>query len=114
MEDALEHVGISPQVSSSLINGNSNSNNNNKDVNELLRFSKAKGIEFNRFGLEGHAQRWQIMERIDFAANRGEEKWYRIFLYIPEETDAFLHQLSFFDFKYSKVPSLEQLSIHIF
>lgn len=53
MEDALEHVGISPQVSASLINGNSNSNNNNKDVNELLRFSKAKGIEFNRFGLEG-------------------------------------------------------------
>ena len=63
---------------------------------------KDKGAEgdWNRFGLEGHAQRWQIMERIDFAANRGEEKWYRIFLYIPEETDAFLHQLSFFDFKY--------------
>ena len=28
MEDALEHVGISPQVSSSLINGNSNSSDN--------------------------------------------------------------------------------------
>lgn len=48
----------------------------------------------------GFAQRWQIMERVDFAANKGEEKWYRIFVHIPEDTNAFLHQLSFFDFKY--------------
>ena len=72
-----------------------------KGVKIDLKYSdKGPKGDWIRWGNPGFAQRWQIMERVDFAANKGEEKWYRIFVHIPEDTNAFLHQLSFFDFKY--------------
>ena len=49
MEDALASVGIPEQVSSSFV---ADSNGNNKD-GALPRFAKAKGVKFNKFGLEG-------------------------------------------------------------
>ena len=72
-----------------------------KGIKIDLRYSdKGAESDWGRFGLTGHAQRWQVMERVDFAANKGEEKWYRVFVHIPDDTDAFRHQISFFDFKY--------------
>ena len=72
-----------------------------KGIKIDLRYSDKGGeSDWGRFGLTGHAQRWQVMERVDFAANKGEEKWYRVFVHIPDDTDAFRHQISFFDFKY--------------
>ena len=48
MEDALASVGIPEQVSSSFV---ADSKGDNKNL--LPRFAKAKGVKFNKFGLEG-------------------------------------------------------------
>ena len=73
---------------------------------------KEKGIEFNlkysfeghkqdwtRWGVPGHAQRFQIMEPYKETTKKNKTKWYRIGYFVPADTRTDKHTISLFDFK---------------
>ena len=73
---------------------------------------KEKGIEFNlkysfeghkqdwtRWGVPGHAQRFQIMEPYKETTKKNKTKWYRIGYFVPADIRTDNHTISLFDFK---------------
>ena len=73
---------------------------------------KEKGIEFNlkysfeghkqdwtRWGVPGHAQRFQIMEPYKETTKKNKTKWYRLGYFVPADIRTDKHTISLFDFK---------------
>ena len=71
-----------------------------------------KGIEFNisytdkgdqndweRWGIPGHAQRFQIMEPIKKVTKKNKTKWYRVGYFLEKDVFSKDHNFSLFDFK---------------
>ena len=71
-----------------------------------------KGIEFDlkysyeghekdwkRFDIEGHAQRFQIMEPYKETTKKNKTKWYRVGYFVPVDIRTDKHTISLFDFK---------------
>ena len=60
---------------------------------------KGSRDDWTRYGSEGHAQRYQWLERISHVAKRGSDHWYKLSYHIPKNTDATNYTLSIFDWK---------------
>ena len=89
---------------------------------------KEKGIEFNlkysfeghekdwtRWGIPGHAQRFQIMEPYKETTKKNKTKWYRLGYFVPADIRTDKHTIGLFDFKklYGKGEKTHDASFNI-
>ena len=71
-----------------------------KGIEFDLKYSyKGHKLDWKRFGIEGHAQRFQIMEPYKETTKKNKTKWYRVGYFVPEGLKIDKHTISIFDFK---------------
>ena len=71
-----------------------------KGIEFDLKYSfKGHKLDWKRYNIEGHAQRFQIMEPYKETTKKNKTKWYRVGYFVPEGLKIDKHTISIFDFK---------------
>ena len=71
-----------------------------KGIEFDLKYSyEGHKLDWKRFGIEGHAQRFQIMEPYKETTKKNKTKWYRVGYFVPVDIRTDKHTISLFDFK---------------
>ena len=71
-----------------------------KGIEFDLKYSfKGHKLDWKRYDIEGHAQRFQIMEPYKETTKKNKTKWYRVGYFVPLDIKIDKHTISIFDFK---------------